>query len=122
MCASLTEIDSNGNVYCAKQPKKKLSGITARFDNRPEHVVNCSINLKKKYDRALIPLDKETANKFIENCLDPDTKFTDMGIKDTKDIIELINEVGFKHVLGESFDWTDSKQGLQFWSKIYENL
>lgn len=72
--------------------------------------------MTKKELYSIIPLDRETADKFISNCL-KDGKFSTF-----ESICFAIHDHEFKDVLDIAFFWDESPEGDDFWRSIHDSI
>lgn len=95
-----------------------LTSFPIEYETKQEIVQSYSCNNEVEielYD--LIPLDRETADKFIHNCLfgfSPDIK-----IESKEHILSYIKENGFSKTLRLAFLWYESDERYDYWLKIY---
>lgn len=72
---------------------------------------------------SLIPLSKEKADLFINNCLNKDINMEcDSMPDDITQLTEIIKEKGFKKTLEGTFYWSETNEKYEFWHKIYYSL
>lgn len=98
-----------------------LTSFPVEYDTEQETVqskysCNNEVEIEQKlYD--LIPLDRETAELFIHNCLfgySPDIK-----LESKEHILSYIKENGFSKTLRLAFSWADSPEDHDYWVQKY---
>lgn len=72
---------------------------------------------------SLIPLPKEKADLFIDNCLNKDINLHYEGYmpNDVAELAKMLKEKGFKNILDWCFSWADTNEGPDFWNDLSDS-
>lgn len=94
-----------------------LTTLSTEIDSKEDKTFsNKEIEITQKlYD--LIPLDDETTQKFLYNCLY--NKNGDVILENKEQILKYIIENGFSKTLRLAFEWSSSPEGSFYWLEIY---
>lgn len=72
---------------------------------------------------SLIPLPKEKADLFIDNCLNKDINlhYEEYMPNDVAELAKMLKEKGFKNILDWCFSWADTNEGPDFWNDLSDS-
>lgn len=94
-----------------------LTTLSTEIDSKEDKTFsNKEIEITQKiYD--VIPLDYETTQKFIHNCLYNNNGYIKLETKEQ--ILNYIIENGFSKTLRLAFEWATSSERHLFWNSVY---